>query len=143
MSGSIKDLLKVESIRYDIQFCLRNEVEKKLMLKSPKRIILERMEGLRDVSLSNKRSRLSDEDGGRNSIKIYIKIQIFIEFDDVSWEQDDKGVGQAKLTEGLMEQKEEDDEWEKEEWEVEGDNLTSKELNVEEVVGGRVEKKRR
>ena len=57
-------------------------------------------------------------------------------------------MGQAKLIEGLIEQEEADD-WEKEERKVEGDNLVSKEmlghwskeLNVEEVVGGGVEKK--
>ena len=46
-------------------FVLEVEVEKKLMLKSPKKIILERMERLRDVTSSNKASRSSDEDGGR------------------------------------------------------------------------------
>ena len=33
-----------------------------------------------------------------------LKLKIFIEFDDVSCEQDDRGVGQTKLTEGLEEQ---------------------------------------
>ena len=61
-------------------------------------------------------------------------------------------MGQAKLIEelieGLIEQEELDD-WEKEEREVEDDNLVgkeklghwSKELNVKEVVGGGVAKK--
>ena len=61
----------------------------------------------------------------------------------MSCEQDDKEVGQAKLTEGLKEQEEADD-WEKEDWEIESDKLASKEklgnwskeLDVEEVVGG-------
>ena len=52
---------------------------------------------------------------------------------------------------GMIEQKEEANDWEKEEREMEGDNLVgkeklehwSKELNVEEVDGGGVEKKRR
>ena len=64
----------------------------------------------------------------------------------MSWKQEDREVGQAKLTEGLIEQEDEADDWEKEEREVEGDNLVSKEklghwskeLNVEEVVGGEV-----
>ena len=66
----------------------------------------------------------------------------------MSWKQEDRGMGQAKLIEGLIEQEEADDR-EKEEREMEGDNLVSremlghwdKELNVEEVVGGGVEKK--
>ena len=57
-------------------------------------------------------------------------------------------MGQAKLTEALIEQKEEADGWEKEERDLEGDNLVSKEnlghcskeLNVEVVVRGGVEK---
>ena len=36
-------------------------------------------------------------------------------------------MGQAKLIEGLIEQEEEADDWEKEEREVKGDNLVSKE----------------
>ena len=36
-------------------------------------------------------------------------------------------MGQTKLTEGLIEQEEEADDWEKEEREVESDNLVSKE----------------
>ena len=46
-------------------FVLEDEVEKKLMLKSSKKITLERMERLRDVTSSNKTSRSSDEDGGQ------------------------------------------------------------------------------
>ena len=38
-----------------------------------------------------------------------IKIEIFIEFDDVSCEQDNKEVGQTKLIEGLNEQEKEAD----------------------------------
>ena len=53
------------------------------------------------------------------------------------------------MTKGSIEQEEEADDWEKEEWELVGDNLVSKEklghwskeLNVEELVGDRVEKK--
>ena len=56
-----------------------------------------------------------------------LKKKIFIEFDDVSWKQEDRGVGQAKLIEGLIEQEEADD-WEKEEREVEGDDLVGKEM---------------
>ena len=64
----------------------------------------------------------------------------------MSWEQEDRGVRQAKLTEALIEQ--EDDDWEKQEREVEGNNLVGKEmlghwsqeLSVEEVVGGGVDK---
>ena len=52
-----------------------------------------------------------------------LKKKIFIEFDDVSCEQDDKRVGQAKLIESLKEQVEADD-WKKRE--VESDNLASK-----------------
>ena len=66
----------------------------------------------------------------------------------MSWKQEDRGMGQAKLIEGLIEQEEADDR-EKEEKEMEGDKLVSremlghwdKELNVEEVVVGGVEKK--
>ena len=66
----------------------------------------------------------------------------------MSWKQEDRGMGQGKLIEGLIEQEEADDR-EKKEREMEGDNLGSremlghwdKELNVEEVVGGGVEKK--
>ena len=42
------------------------------------------------------------------------------------WEQVDRLVGQTKLTEGLIKQ-EEVDGWEREEKEVEGDNLVGKE----------------
>ena len=62
--------------------------------------------------------------------------------DNVNCEQDDKGVGQTKLTEGLKEQEKEADKWEKKDWEAESDKLASKdklghssgELNVEEEV---------
>ena len=37
-------------------------------------------------------------------------------------------MGQAKLIEGLIEQEEEADDWEKEEREVEGDDLVGKEM---------------
>ena len=63
-SGSINNLLKVKSIRYDdIQFGPGRRSRVKLMLKSPKRIRLEKKEGLYDVRSSNKRSRSSDKDG--------------------------------------------------------------------------------
>ena len=63
---SINDLLKVESIRYDdIQFGPGGRSRVKINIKIPKRIRLESKEGLRDVRSSNKRSRSSDEDGGR------------------------------------------------------------------------------
>ena len=42
-----------------------------------------------------------------------LKQKIFIEFDNVSCEQDDKGVGQTKLTEDLKEQEKEADECKK------------------------------
>ena len=61
----------------------------------------------------------------------------------MSCEQDDKGVGQTKLTEDLKEKEKEADECKKKDWEVESDKLASKEklgdwsgkLNVEEEVG--------